>query len=1200
MMHRWKAFALFFFFVLIFAAGPVSAQYVDPAAENHAWSLYRAYDADDVYTFKELFSSDPLLTKKAFLFVLHFADQQKSIDPEASAEALVFAQDLAGAIEQEFGDQNPAVMMSALLANNPQAPSMLLTYKAQLYPETTFTGTDRSEKALQAHLDALTRAYLAKDLDTYLYVLKGDPPFSKMSFLMALAEGLQSQDEATLRFAGTLAADIQNSLGDPVPNQIVQLVAAGDMAKLEQKVMSYANQLDGTATATTTGGPVTTNTTTTTTTTASTDEYVYYGDNKERASDYSPEVLELLRPLMTKVTRAALAISYADPSLMLQELDTFGIVLDNFKKTIVAKIGSVPPDAQKIFDQSEDSVELFQLQTLAQYGMLNELGSRAMELAARDEDVNNSLGIYFTGFRVAFRQQQWDTAQEYLNTARKAIAENSQDASPVFKFLEKTAEFQLRVAREGSVSPGQVVKAFDRAWSELSGYKAMYKMSDDTAWYYGQAATRYWIRELAALGKEGELGLAKILESGVTWMTQVLAYNNSFMETPDDTIFHAQELQGFFTAFFVNFDMLLYVFERRPDFMARLDGGADAFLRQIGDSVKLGALMDELLDLNLKKPGFPPFSLTDSSRMKRIRMRLALLKGLDTGRPAAQRIATLQAVASQMEGLELPDDYISYHLQLGRAFRDLGKSDAAIEAWKNAQARAEELGFVSESVEAASLLAEEFGKTEDWEKASAYASKANEGMQQELGTSDSTVGLAMAKKTNDLTNLGAVAAIKSDNPQKAMAMLSEGQQLNSAAVQLSGNSEAAKATKELQTKKKQLATLSSKVKELKQMPSSATRDEMIKKAETLLAESKSDFLLQSRKIRQEFSQLYTTALRFDPLNLPDVQAALPAGTAVVQYFATDQELYIFVVTKTEFRLRSVKESKSNLDGNVIAYLQEVQRPGVNDQKLGTLSTQLYQTLVTPIEQDLATTNTVILIPSGKLNVLPFAALQAPDGKLFLEKKTLLELAKPTDFMKIASSEIAPVNSVVAFANATEDLPAAEKEGQQITAMFKNSELFTRKDASKANLMEFGSKPRSEVLHLATHGTWDAANSLNNHLKLANNEKLSQEEIFNMNLVDTPIVTLSACSTALADTMEVEYVASLAEAFWIAGSRTVVASLWPVDDTSTGLLMTEFYERLKAGDPKAEALRKAQLAVHQDPRFSHPYYWSGFLLFGDYR
>jgi CHAT domain-containing protein len=230
--------------------------------------------------------------------------------------------------------------------------------------------------------------------------------------------------------------------------------------------------------------------------------------------------------------------------------------------------------------------------------------------------------------------------------------------------------------------------------------------------------------------------------------------------------------------------------------------------------------------------------------------------------------------------------------------------------------------------------------------------------------------------------------------------------------------------------------------------------------------------------------------------------------------------------------------------------------------------------------------------------LPFGALQDNDGKWLLEKKTLLELAKPTDFMKIAYSKAIPVTKVVAFANATLDLPSAEQEGQNILAIFPDSTLFKRGEASKKNLMEFGSQ--AQVLHLATHGTWDASNSLNNHLKLSNNETLAQEEIFNLDLEGTSLVTLSACNTARADETDVDYVASLAEAFWIAGSNTVVASLWPVDDVSTGQLMTKFYERLKAGDGRAEALRNAQLAVQQDPRFSHPYYWSGFLLFGDYR
>ena len=63
---------------------------------------------------------------------------------------------------------------------------------------------------------------------------------------------------------------------------------------------------------------------------------------------------------------------------------------------------------------------------------------------------------------------------------------------------------------------------------------------------------------------------------------------------------------------------------------------------------------------------------------------------------------------------------------------------------------------------------------------------------------------------------------------------------------------------------------------------------------------------------------------------------------------------------------------------------------------------------------------------------------------------------------------------------------------------------------------------------------------------------------------------------------------------------MVASLWAVEDRSTQTLMTSFYQELKEGTPKGQALRQAQLAVKNQSEFEHPYYWSGFLLFGDYR
>jgi CHAT domain-containing protein len=140
----------------------------------------------------------------------------------------------------------------------------------------------------------------------------------------------------------------------------------------------------------------------------------------------------------------------------------------------------------------------------------------------------------------------------------------------------------------------------------------------------------------------------------------------------------------------------------------------------------------------------------------------------------------------------------------------------------------------------------------------------------------------------------------------------------------------------------------------------------------------------------------------------------------------------------------------------------------------------------------------------------------------------------------------------------------------------------------------------DILHLATHGVWDATDSHNNYLKLSRGQKLAQKDIFALDLSGTSMVTLSACNTATGDSQELGWVPSLAEAFWFAGSRSVVASLWSVEDRSTELLMGEFYKALKSGYSRAEALQRAHKAVHENPQYQHPFYWAGFLLFGDYR
>ncbi|HCF28309.1 MAG TPA: hypothetical protein DEV81_14160, partial [Cyanobacteria bacterium UBA11049] len=94
-----------------------------------------------------------------------------------------------------------------------------------------------------------------------------------------------------------------------------------------------------------------------------------------------------------------------------------------------------------------------------------------------------------------------------------------------------------------------------------------------------------------------------------------------------------------------------------------------------------------------------------------------------------------------------------------------------------------------------------------------------------------------------------------------------------------------------------------------------------------------------------------------------------------------------------------------------------------------------------------------------------------------------------------------------------------------------------------------------------------------------------------------LLVLSACQTAAGDNRAALGLAGIAIK---AGARSTVASLWSLDDESSALLMGEFYQELANRKVnKAEALRNAQLALLEEPRYSHPRFWASFVLVGNW-
>jgi CHAT domain-containing protein len=111
--------------------------------------------------------------------------------------------------------------------------------------------------------------------------------------------------------------------------------------------------------------------------------------------------------------------------------------------------------------------------------------------------------------------------------------------------------------------------------------------------------------------------------------------------------------------------------------------------------------------------------------------------------------------------------------------------------------------------------------------------------------------------------------------------------------------------------------------------------------------------------------------------------------------------------------------------------------------------------------------------------------------------------------------------------------------------------------------------------------------------------LRLQDVYEMKL-PAEVVVLSACQTALGRPLAGEGLLGLARGFLYAGSRRVIASLWPVDDAATAQLMQAFYRGvLQRGESPAAALRHAQTSVASIPKWRAPYYWAGFVVEGDW-
>jgi CHAT domain-containing protein len=205
-----------------------------------------------------------------------------------------------------------------------------------------------------------------------------------------------------------------------------------------------------------------------------------------------------------------------------------------------------------------------------------------------------------------------------------------------------------------------------------------------------------------------------------------------------------------------------------------------------------------------------------------------------------------------------------------------------------------------------------------------------------------------------------------------------------------------------------------------------------------------------------------------------------------------------------------------------------------------------------------------------------------------------------------SGQMSAVSAPLILGNDIPPLIFAEREAQAIADLYGVQPLLGEAATESA---VWDRVSQASLLHLATHGGYNRYNPLYSDITLApdgeDDGNLEVHEVYGLNLMNAKLVVLSACETHLGEldaegepvgVSSGDEVVGLTRAFFFAGTPTVIASLWSVEDEATALLMERFYTHLRDGMGKAEALRQAQLEVRE--QHPNPYYWAGFMLSGD--
>lgn len=334
---------------------------------------------------------------------------------------------------------------------------------------------------------------------------------------------------------------------------------------------------------------------------------------------------------------------------------------------------------------------------------------------------------------------------------------------------------------------------------------------------------------------------------------------------------------------------------------------------------------------------------------------------------------------------------------------------------------------------------------------------------------------------------------------------------------------------------------------------------------------------------------------------------------VIAFFITEGKLYRF-----GFQQDNIHVSHSPRNAQLNEPFMEILQVLQSEKKYETASyqaaaSQLMNEILTPVLWELSPgPNTdIIFVPDGVLGYLPMEALGSLEEDTFTYFSEDQPIRYQYNLIGNATNEEEPRLVFAGFApnyegeqvtdSRSEFAPLThnEEEVEQALQLIKDGGVWKGDDATESRFKQVA--PDAKILHLAMHGRLNDNQPSASFLAFAADEeedgRLYAYEISAMKL-NADLAVLSACQTGSGAIQQGEGIMSLARAFQEAGCRSVLMSLWAVNDEATYEFMTRFYGFWKHGYPSSQALVMTRKAMQTETRFREPQYWAGFVLMGD--